>query len=152
MFGVQSHVVLCCGGGAQLVRDHDARRRRSFLQQLAHQMLRGLSVPATLDENVEDEAVLIDGAPQPVFPSCDGDDDLVHAPRIAAPRRAPAHRAGEFSPEFVGPTPDGFKGDVDAAGGQRLLDHVQAQGETKVEPNRLYDDLARETMMTVTGG
>lgn len=80
--------------------------------------------------NIEHEAVLIDGAPQPMFSSRDGDDDFVHMPFVAALGRTTAHRAGELASEFVGPTPDGFIGDVATAGGEHLLDLAQAQGET----------------------
>jgi hypothetical protein len=34
--------------------------------------------------------------------------------------------------------------DDDAAGGQHLLDHAQAQRETEIEPDRVADDRGRE--------
>src|SRR3954468_13097532 len=51
-------------GGAvagQLVRDHDTRGPALLFQQLAEQALGGLLVAPALDENVEHEAILVDG-------------------------------------------------------------------------------------------
>jgi hypothetical protein len=39
--------------------------------------LRRASVPATLDQDVENETILIDGAPKPVLFARDRDDDLI---------------------------------------------------------------------------
>jgi hypothetical protein len=49
------------------VGDHHPRRARLALQQLAHQALGCLGVATTLNQNVEDETILIDSAPEPVL-------------------------------------------------------------------------------------
>ena len=41
--------------------------------------------------------------------------------------------------------------DDDAACGQHLLDHAQAEGKAKVDPDRLADDLSRETVAGIAG-
>jgi len=60
----------------QLVRDHDPRRPALPLQQLAQQPLGRLGVAPALDQNVQHDAVLIDGAPEIVRLAGDPEDDL----------------------------------------------------------------------------
>ena len=105
---------------------------------------------AALREAMEHKTVLIDGAPEPKLRSGDRNDDFVHMPSVIALRSATAELVCEFPPEFVGPLADGFGGDVDATGGEHLLDHAQAEGEAEMEPERQCDDLAREAMTTVS--
>ena len=45
--------------------------------------------------------------------------------------------------------PHRFIGDIEPAFGQQVLDIAVAQGETKIQPNRVLDDLGREAMATV---
>ena len=69
--------------GSKLIGDHDARGRTLLFQKLAHQPLCSLGITAALDQNIENEAVLIDGAPEPVSLSPDGDNGLVEVPFVA---------------------------------------------------------------------
>jgi Domain of unknown function (DUF6398) len=41
--------------------------------------------------------------------------------------------------------------DDDAAGGQHLLDHAQAEREAEVQPNGVADDLGRKAVASVAG-
>jgi len=74
VFHVQAHVLARCAVGVELVRDHYARRPRGLLEQLPHKPLRGGSISSALNEDVENEAVLIDGAPEPTLLAGDCDD------------------------------------------------------------------------------
>ena len=47
--------------------------------------------------------------------------------------------------------PYGLVADDDAAGGQHLLDHAQAEREAEVQPNRVADDLGRKAVASVAG-
>jgi hypothetical protein len=49
---------------------------------------------------------------------------------------------GEFAAEFEAPLPDRLVPHRDAAGGQHLLNHAQAQREPKIQPYRVADDLS----------
>jgi hypothetical protein len=49
--------------GKELVRDHDARRFSGGFQELPHEPLCSATVSSTLDQDVENEAILIDGNP-----------------------------------------------------------------------------------------
>jgi hypothetical protein len=78
---------------------------------------------------IENEAVLVDGTPEPMLFPGEADDDLIEAPFVATARRSPADPVGEFPAEFEAPLPDRLVRHRDAAGGQHLLDHAQAQRE-----------------------
>ena len=60
-------------------------------------------VPSTLDQDVENDAVLIDGAPEPVWLAGDRDDDLIHMPLVAASRSASADLVSEGLAELLSP-------------------------------------------------
>ena len=49
---------------------------------------------------------------------------------------------GRIPGRILGPLPDRFVRHRDAAGGQHLLDHAQAQRETKIQPDRVADDFS----------
>src|ERR1700722_9082565 len=57
---------------------------------------------------VENDAVLIDGAPEPVWLASDRGDDLIHMPFVAASRRALADPIGERLAEFLSPRAHGL--------------------------------------------
>lgn len=93
--------------GPELVGDHDTRCSPLSFQQFAHQAFGRLGVSPALDENVEHEAILIDGAPKPVLFASDADDDLVQMPFVAeAAYGLLAKRVGELPSEFLRPQAD----------------------------------------------
>ena len=51
---------------------------------------------------------------------------------------------GEQRPELQHPSPDRFIGDIQPALGQQILDIAKAEGEAKVQPHRMPDDVRRE--------
>ena len=51
---------------------------------------------------------------------------------------------GEQRPELQHPTPDRFIGDIQPALGEQILDVAEAEGEAKVQPYRMPDDVRRE--------
>src|ERR1700760_4113410 len=115
-----------------------------FRSALSTRRLRqGLLVAAALDENIENQAVLVDGTPQPILFPGDADDNLIEMPFIATARRSLTDAVGEFPAEFEAPLPDRLVRHRNAAGGQHLLNHAQAQWEPKIQPYRVADDLSR---------
>src|SRR6202045_1200021 len=63
------------GVALQLVRDEHTRGSTLLLEELAEQALGGLLVAPALDENIENEAVLVDGTPEPMLFPGEADDD-----------------------------------------------------------------------------
>src|ERR1700741_1810295 len=78
---------------AQLVGDQHTGRSQVLLEQFAEQALGGLLVATALHEDVENESLLVDRAPEPMLLAGDGKDDFIQVPLVAALGRAP--RAGQ---------------------------------------------------------
>src|ERR1700751_2695155 len=124
---------------AQLVGDQHTGRSQVLLEQLAEQALGSLLVATALHEDVENESLLVDRAPEPMLLAGDGDDDLIQVPLVAALGGAPPNAVGELAAKFQTPLPDRLIGHRDAASRQHLLNHAQAQREPKIQPYRVAD-------------
>ena len=144
-------VPLCRPVAGKLVGDHDAGRPPVLLQQLAQQPLGGLLVASALDQNVEDDAGLVDSSPQPMLHSGNLERDLIQMPFVTNPGKAATDLIGEPLAEFARPLPHGFVADDDATRGQQLLHHAQPERETEVQPDGMADDLGREAIPGVAG-
>jgi hypothetical protein len=64
--------------GAQLVGRHPGRREALFAEQLAHQLDGRRPVATTLDQDLEDLALVVDGRPQLHLLARDPDDHFAH--------------------------------------------------------------------------
>jgi hypothetical protein len=84
-----------------------------------------------LDEHVENKALLVDRAPEPVLLTGDGDDDLIQVLFVATTWRSPTDAVGKFPAEFQAPLADCLVCHQDATRRQHLLDHAQAQRKSK---------------------
>src|SRR5271165_4512758 len=146
MFELKAHLPPRSAIQTELVHDHHARRRDGGFQELLHEPLRSARVSSTLDQDVENEAILIDGAPQPVRLAGDRDHDFVHMPFVAASGRAPTDLIGERLAELLPPLTHGFVGHANSARREHLLDHAEAQGKPEIEPYGVADDLRVEPL------
>src|SRR6201981_1702997 len=128
---------------AQLVGDQHTGRSQVLLEQLAEQALGGLLVATALHEDVENEPLLVDRAPEPMLLANDGDNDFIQVPLVAALGRAPTNAVGELAAKFQTPLPDRLIGHRDAASRQHLLNHAKAERNPKMQPSPLADDPSR---------
>jgi hypothetical protein len=87
------------GVALQLVGDEHARGSTLLLEELAEQAFGGILVAPALDENIKSEAVLVDGAPEPMLLAGEADDDLIEVPFVATARRSLTDPVGEYLPE-----------------------------------------------------
>ena len=99
-----------------------------FADKLAQELLGSAPVKTALHQRVEHKAVLIDGAPEPVFPepvflAVDRDDDLVELPFFSESRCATPDLVGKVPPEFLRPAPDSFIADHNSVRSQQVFDH-----------------------------
>src|SRR5216683_2456154 len=133
----------------QVVGDQSIGHEAVFLQQLAHELHRGMLVPFRLDQHIEDLALGVDGAPQVDHAAIDLEIDLIQMPARVGFRSASTQVRCDHRPEVVYPAPNGFVGDGNAAFCQQVFDVAQAQGEAEVEPDRLLNDRWRESVATV---
>jgi hypothetical protein len=99
------------GIAAELIGDQHTRRSPLLLQELAEQAFGGLLVAPALHQDIENETLVVDSAPEPVLFAGDGDDDLIQVPLVAAPGGSPTDAVGEFPAEFQAPLADRLVGD-----------------------------------------
>ena len=120
------------GSGAirpQVVSDQSIGDKTVFLQQLSHELRRGMLVPFGLDQHIEDLAFGIDGTPQVDHAAIDLEIDLIQMPARVGLGSAFTQVRCDHRPEMVYPAPDGLVGDRNAAFCQQVFDVAQAQGE-----------------------
>ena len=108
--------------GAQLVGRHLGRREALFAEQLAHQLDGRRPVSTTLDQDLEDLALVVDGTPQIHVLARDPDDHFVEMPAIARSRTAPSQASSDCRSEFEHRTANAFIGEVEATLGKQLFD------------------------------
>ncbi|RAK25649.1 hypothetical protein C7374_12138 [Falsochrobactrum ovis] len=138
--------------GAQLVGNHPLRRDALLLQKSSQQSLGRLGIAAGLDDLVKHIAILINSAPQPVFPAGNGDDHLVEMPHVIPAGLLAMKATCIVWAELLYPAADRFIGDDNATLQQHFFDKTQAQRKSEVEPHCVCDDLGRETMALVADG
>jgi hypothetical protein len=94
----------------QFIRNDHPRHVGQALQQFAKELLRGLSIPPPLYENIQDMAVLIHRPPEIVTCTVDGEEDLIEGPLVAGPRAPPAEPIGIGLPKLPTPIAHGLVG------------------------------------------
>ena len=123
---------------AQLVGDQPPRLTLLALQQLAGKACGSPAVAPRLDEDIEDGAILIDGTPEIVSPSLDGDEDLVQVPDVAQPALSTFEPPSVVGLKRVTPQPDRFVGHRDATLSQEIFDIAKAHSEAVSRPGELH--------------
>ncbi len=95
----------------ELVGDQPPGLAALCLQQPVEEALCGPAIATWLDEDVDHIAVLVDGTPEIVPLTPDGDEELVQVPRVAQSTLSPLEPAGVLGAELPTPLPDGLVGD-----------------------------------------
>ena len=111
------------------------------LQELAGKAPSGSRAPMALDQNFQDVAVLVNRSPEIAALPTDRNQDLIHMPDIARPAMPPAQDSSKGRTEFVTPESDRLVGDGDAALGELVFDIPEAEGESRIEPHSVGNDL-----------
>ena len=83
-----------------------------------------LGIPVALYQDFQYKTILIDGAPQPVFPASDRNNSFIKVPLVTKAWRTPADLVGVVPPELFRPCADRLVCDDDALVGK----HVFHQG------------------------
>ena len=115
-----------------------------FLSNFAHE-LRGRScIAPSLHMEIENLALVVDRSPEPESSAGDQNRHLIEMPLRGWPMTSAAKLPGEQRPELQHPTPDCFVGDLQPVLGEQILDVAEAEGEAKVQPYRMPDDVRWE--------
>jgi len=138
-----------CGITPQLVGDQPPGWATLTLQQLTKEAFGSTSVATSLDEDIDHVTILINGTPEIVTPTLDGDEHLVQVPRIAEATLSALQRTRVLRAELEAPKPDRFVGNCDAALREEILNISKAQTETVVQPDGVVDDFGRKSISAV---
>ena len=152
MLGIGKQHALSDAVASQLIGYDHARYILKALQQAPEESLRGLSIPPWLNEDVEHDAVLINGTPQIVLHSLDPDEHLVEVPFVSWPWPAAAYTTGMGLAELLAPAPHSLIGNHNASFSQNQLNIPQAEAEYVIEPDSMADDLSWIAMAVMRVG
>jgi len=106
----------------EFVGDHHARSLALLLEEFAQETLGGFCVTPALNQNVEHDPMLIDGSPDPMLLTRNTDYDLIQVPFVSGCRETTADLVRKVLAELSCPLPDRLVADLDAPGGEHLLD------------------------------
>jgi hypothetical protein len=142
-------------GGAitlQLVRDDHPWHIGQALEQVAEKALRRRLVPPALHQDNEDMTLLIDGPPEIVPLTVNGEKDLIQMPFVTGLRSPMAKLIGILLPKLPVPFADGFVRDDDATGEQQLFNIPVAETAPVIQPDAVADDFGREAVVLIAVG
>jgi hypothetical protein len=134
------------------VGNNHPRHILQTLQQALEEPLRSVGIAPGLNQNIEHNAILIDGAPKIVQLALDPNEHLVEVPLVSWSWPTASHAVGESCAEFQAPASHRLVGDDDAALSQDQLHIAQAEAEHVVQPDGVADDLGWEPMTIVGVG
>src|ERR1700733_8280153 len=123
----------------KFVGDDHSRHILQALQQTLEEPLGGFPITPLLDQNVEDDTILIDGAPQIMLNALDPDEYLVEVPLVARMGTTAAQAITKALAEFLAPTSHCLVGDDDPTLSQKQLNVPQAEAEHMIQPYRMAD-------------
>ena len=99
------------------------------------------------DEENQNLAFIVDGAPEPIALAPDDDHHLVEVPVITGLRAGPPQIGGDDSAKLQDPPADGPIADVQAPLGEHLFHIAENQVEPGVQSDRLAGDFGREAVL-----
>ena len=135
--------------GAEFIGYNRRRREALLLQEFPHQPNCRPSVPAGLNQEIQDFALTVHGTPEIELPPSNYDDHLVQVPAFGRswPPTLNPPRIGPT--EFQDPSSNCFIRDVETTLGKQVLNVPIAQRETAIEPGGMLDDDRWKAVTTV---
>jgi hypothetical protein len=111
------------------IGDEALRDTAAPLEQLAQEPRGGVAIPAGLEQDVDDLAVLVDGSPEVVALTANGHEEFVEMPGVADRPGLTLEPPRVRGAEGLAPVPDGFVRDGNAA----VREEVFASRKLKVK-------------------
>ena len=135
--------------GAEFIGYNRRRREALLLQEFPHQPNCRPSVPAGLNQEIQDFALTVHGTPEIELPPSNYDDHLVQVPAFGRswPPTLNPPRIGPT--EFQDPSSNCLIRDVETTLGKQVLNVPIAQRETAIEPDGVLDDDRWKAVTTV---
>lgn len=152
MLDLRHDLAFCRSIRPQFVSDDALWGETLLLQEPDHQPRGGLCVPAGLDDLIENVAILVDGAPKPMFSTANGNHDLIKMPDITMRW----FFCGVVAPHRRGRTSDPIGGWFHRIQRCRVPTafprKIAGSAETEIEPNCPSNDLWWKTVVLVAEG
>ncbi len=135
--------------GAEFIGYNRRRRDALLLQEFPHQPNCRPSVPAGLNQEIQDFALTVHGTPEIELPPSNYDDHLVQVPAFGRswPPTLNPPRIGPT--EFQDPSSNCLIREVETTLGKQVLNVPIAQRETAIEPDGMLDDDRWKAVTTV---
>jgi len=150
MLGVRQHLSNGWRVACELVRDHHPRLCAALAVKHSTQEALGSCLLAPLlNQDVQHDAVLIDGSPEPVAFATDLQRYLVQMPLVASSHASSTQPCSKCRAELHAPLADSLVADDDPAFGEEILHVTKAKMEPKVQPDGVSDDLGREAVASI---
>ncbi len=135
--------------GAEFIGYNRRRREALLLQEFPHQPNCRPSVPAGLNQEIQDFALTVHGTPEIELPPSNYDDHLVQVPAFGR-SWPPILNPPRIGPtEFQDPSSNCLIRDVETTLGKQVLNVPIAQRETAIEPDGMLDDDRWKAVTTV---
>ena len=135
--------------GAEFIGYNRRRREALLLQEFPHQPNCRPSVPAGLNQEIQDFALTVHGTPEIELPPSNYDDHLVQVP-VFGRSWPPTLNPPRIGPtEFQDPSSNCLIRDVETTLGKQVLNVPIAQRETAIEPDGMLDDDRWKAVTTV---
>ena len=137
--------------GAEFIGYNRRRREALLLQEFPHQPNCRPSVPAGLNQEIQDFALTVHGTPEIELPPSNYDDHLVQVPAFGRswPPTLNPPRIGPT--EFQDPPSNCLIRDVETTLGKQVLNVPIAQRETAIEPDGMLDENGRAIIPHCSG-
>ena len=152
MFNPGKQLALSHTVTSQLISHDYARHILKAFQQPSKETFGGSGIPPWLNENVENDAVLIHGAPKIVLHALNPDEHLIKVPLVTGLWTTAAQAIGKGLAEFLAPAPNGLTGDDDTPLRQQKLTIAKAEAKHVVQPDSMADDFGGKAMAVVRVG
>ncbi len=134
----------------KLVGDHHPwLGARLAVKHTTQEALGGYLMAPLLDQDVQNDAVLVNGSPQPVTFATDLQRHFVQMPLVASSPSSSTQPGSEGGAELGAPLPDRLVADDDPAFGKQILDVTKTEMKAKIQPHGVGDDLRRESVAAI---
>ena len=121
----------------ELIGDHHARPGAALtVKHTMQEALSGDLIAPLLDQDVQYDAMLINGSPQPVAFAADLQRHLVEMPLVAGSHASSTQPCRKRGSELGAPLADGFVADDDPAFGEQILNVTKAEMKAKITARR----------------
>ena len=134
----------------QLIGDQDPRLGAILtVKHTTQEALSGYLIAPLLDQDVQNDAVLVNGSPQPVTFATDLQRNFVQMPLVAGSHSSSTQPFRKCGSELGAPLANGLMADDDPTFREKILNVTKAEMKAEVQPDGVSNDLGREAVAPI---